>query len=193
MKRLLIHLCAMAVAVLLVGWLCMVWLGVWTHHGEVAVVPEVKALSFDEAAHTLAGADLHAHLLDSVYDAKLPAGAVINQNPRPGAKVKPGRTVYVTINAFTPRMVTIPSLADNSARQARTTLTGLGITRITERRVPSDYHDLVLGVIYKGKRLSPGARVPVDATIELEVGQGTTETPDDGNDEPAEGEELDLI
>ena len=90
-------------------------------------------------------------------------------------------------------MVTIPSLAANSALQARTTLTGLGITRITERRVPSDYHDLVLGVIYKGKRLSPGARVPVDATIELEVGQGTTETPDDGNDEPTEGEELDLI
>ncbi|MDE6581122.1 MAG: hypothetical protein K2K47_01160, partial [Duncaniella sp.] len=119
--------------------------------------------------------------------------AVINQNPRPGAKVKRGRTVYVTINAFTPRMVTIPSLADNSVRQARTTLSGLGITRITERRVPSDYHDLVLGVIYKGKRLSPGARVPVDATIELEIGQGAAEMPESADDAPAEGEELDLL
>ncbi|MDE6581183.1 MAG: PASTA domain-containing protein, partial [Duncaniella sp.] len=114
MKRLLIHICAMAVTLLLIGWICMLWLGGWTHHGEVTVVPEVKSLNFDEAARRLAGADLQAHLLDSVYDAKLPAGAVINQNPRPGAKVKPGRTVYVTINAFTPRMVTIPSLADNS-------------------------------------------------------------------------------
>ncbi|MDE6416170.1 MAG: PASTA domain-containing protein [Duncaniella sp.] len=193
MKRLLIHICAMAVTLLLIGWICMLWLGSWTHHGEVTVVPEVKSLNFDEAARRLAGADLQAHLLDSVYDAKLPAGAVINQNPRPGAKVKPGRTVYVTINAFTPRMVTIPSLADNSVRQARTTLSGLGITRITERRVPSDYHDLVLGVIYKGKRLSPGARVPVDATIELEIGQGAAETPESADDAPAEGEELDLL
>lgn len=183
----------MAVVLLIVGWGCMLWLGSWTHHGEVTVVPELKSLSYDEAAARLAGADLHAHLLDSVYDTRLPAGAVINQNPRPGAKVKPGRTVYVTINAFTPRMVTIPSLTDNSVRQARTTLNGLGITNITERRIPSDYHDLVLGVIYKGKRLSPGARVPVDAGITLEIGQGVTDVQVDSDSAPAESEELDLL
>ncbi|MDE5785639.1 MAG: PASTA domain-containing protein [Duncaniella sp.] len=193
MKRLLINICAMAAVVLLVGWMCMLWLGGWTRHGEVTVVPEVKSLNFEEAARRLASADLQAHLLDSVYDSHLPAGAVINQNPRAGAKVKPGRTVYVTINAFTPRMVTIPSLSDNSVRQARTTLNGLGITRITERRVPSDYHDLVLGVIYKGKRLSPGARVPVDATIELEIGQGLADVADSGDEAPEDGEELDLM
>ena len=33
----------------------------------------------------------------------------------------------------------------------------------------------MLAVRYKGTRLSPGARVPVNATIELEVGEGKAE------------------
>ena len=46
---------------------------------------------------------------------------------------------------------------------------------MVEKRVPSDFKDLVLGVRYKGTRLSPGARVPVNATLELEVGEGMAE------------------
>ncbi len=46
---------------------------------------------------------------------------------------------------------------------------------MVEKRVPSDFKDLVLTVRYKGTRLSPGARVPVNATIELEVGEGKAE------------------
>ncbi len=41
--------------------------------------------------------------------------------------------------------------------------------------MPSDFKDLVVGVRYKGARLMPGARVPVNASIELEVGEGMPE------------------
>ncbi|MDE6684157.1 MAG: hypothetical protein K2J94_03135, partial [Duncaniella sp.] len=63
---------------------------------------------------------------------------------------------------------------------------------IVERRVPSDFKDLVLGVRYKGVRLMPGARVPVNATLELEVGEGAPELMPDSIDE-TEDERLDLF
>lgn len=196
MKRLLIHIGAILVVALIVGWACMAWLGSWTRHGEVAIVPAVKSMSFEKASQRLAEAGLRAELLDSVYETSTPPGSVLNQTPREGAKVKPGRTVYITVNAFTPKMVTVPSLTDNSVRQARTTLNGLGITNITERRVPSDFEDLVLGVIYKGTRLSPGARVPVNANIILEIGQGSVEFTDSisgGDDAPDSSDVLELV
>ena len=197
MKRLFIHIGAIMVVALIICWICMAWLGSWTRHGEVTVVPAVKSLSYQEAQIRLADAGLKVELLDSVYETTTAPGVVLNQNPREGATVKPGRTVYVTVNAFSPRMVVIPSLADNSVRQARTTLNGLGITNISERRVPSEFQDLVLGVIYKGTRLSPGARVPVTANITLEIGQGLYEQYDsvgssDGR-EVESGELLDLV
>lgn len=194
MKRLLIHIGAIMVVALIICWICMAWLGSWTRHGEVTVVPAVKSLSYEEAQTRLAAAGLKVELLDSVYETTTAPGVVLNQNPREGATVKPGRTVYVTVNAFSPRMVVIPSLADNSVRQARTTLNGLGITNISERRVPSEFQDLVLGVIYKGTRLSPGARVPVTANITLEIGQGLYEHTDSiGSGDGSEVESSELL
>ena len=76
-------------------------------------------------------------------------------------------------------MVTLPTLTDISLRQAKSILEGLEIKNVVEKRIPSEFKDLVLGVYYKGRRLSPGARVPVNSTIELEVGQGLTDVYED--------------
>ena len=100
---------------------------------------------------------------------------MIDQNPKVGTIVKEGREIYLTINAFSPKMVSLPTLTDISLRQAKSILEGLEIKKVVEKRVPSDFKDLVLAVRYKGTRLSPGARVPVNATIELEVGEGKAE------------------
>ncbi len=89
--------------------------------------------------------------------------------------MKEGREVFLTIHAFSPKMVTLPSLTDISLRQARSILEGLDIKNIVERRVPSEFKDLVLAVRYKGARLQAGARVPAGARIELEVGEGVQE------------------
>ncbi len=114
-------------------------------------------------------------LSDSVYDKSTRPGTVIDQNPKVGTIVKEGREIYLTINAFSPKMVSLPTLTDISLRQAKSILEGLEIKKVVEKRVPSDFKDLVLTVRYKGTRLSPGARVPVNATIELEVGEGKAE------------------
>lgn len=172
MKKILLHIGLMMVAAVVICWVTMLWLDVWTRHDATVEVPSVKSATFETASSLLADEGLTAILVDSVYDKTTRPGTVIEQNPKPGTIVKEGREVYLTINALSPKMVTLPTLTDISVRQAKSILEGLEIKNVVEKRVQSDYKDLVLGVYCNGRRLSPGARVPVSATIELEVGEG---------------------
>ncbi|MBD5322895.1 MAG: PASTA domain-containing protein [Duncaniella sp.] len=192
MKKILIHIGLMIVAAFIIGWIAMIWLDKWTRHGDTITVPTVKSLAYDSAVSLLAGEGLKGIVADSVFDNSTKPGTVIEQNPKGGTIVKEGREIYLTINAFSPKMVTLPTLTDISLRQARSIIEGLDIHNIIERRVPSDYKDLVLGVRYKGVRLMPGARVPVNATIELEVGEGAPELMPDTIAE-TDDERLDLF
>lgn len=175
MKKVFLHIGIMIIVAVTIGWLAMLWLDVWTRHDDTITVPPVKTLSYGEAAARLDQHGLVAVLSDSVYDKSTRPGTVIDQNPKVGTIVKEGREIYLTINAFSPKMVSLPTLTDISLRQAKSILEGLEIKKVVEKRVPSDFKDLVLAVRYKGTRLSPGARVPVNATIELEVGEGKAE------------------
>lgn len=175
MKKILLHIGLMVIAAFAIGWMAMSWLDIWTRHDSTITVPSVKSLPYSEASVLLDAEGLVAVLSDSVYDKSTRPGTVIEQNPKVGTVVKEGREIYLTINAFSPKMVTLPALSDISVRQAKSILEGLEIKNVIEKRVPSDFKDLVLAVRYKGNRLSPGARVPVNATIELEVGEGVHE------------------
>lgn len=179
MKKIAINICAMIGVALALLWLASLWLGFWTRHGCTVEVPAVRSMPYDQAVAQLENGGLTAVLTDSVYDTRTAPGTVIEQNPKAGTVVKEGREIYLTINAFSPKMVSLPALTDISVRQARSILEGLDIKHITERRVPSDFQDLVLAVRYRGNRLMPGARVPINATIELEVGEGMTDAPAD--------------
>ena len=143
-------LTANLLAMLVVGIMLVVaamWiLNIWTEHGKVQVVPDVRTLSVKEAEQTLRGCNLLTEVVDSVYGSHGARGSVVEQVPPPGNKVKPGRTVYLTINAFETKKVTLPELIGASVRQARATLQTLGFTDIREVRVPSDYRDLVISV-----------------------------------------------
>lgn len=196
--RILIHLGIMAIVVMVVAWGAMMWLDMWTGHGKVVNVPSVKGLTYSEAVEKLRSENLVVELADSVYDTGTAPGTVLEQNPKVDTKVKPGRAVFLTINAFSPKTVTIPALNDISLRQARSILEGLGIKNIQERRVASEFKDLVLDVKYNGVRLAPGARIPVNGTIELEVGEGMPEFNDSIDVDsdaaaPIQSEQLDLF
>ena len=196
MKKILMHIGLMVLVGLAVAWMAMLWLDKWTRHGDTIVVPSVKTYSFERATQALKEDGLLAILSASGYDHRTAPGTVIEQNPKAGTVVKEGREIYLTINAFSPKMVTLPSLTDISVRQAKSILEGLEIKKVIEKRVPSDFKDLVLAVRYNGSRLSPGARVPVSATIELEVGEGlpdVLETDSIPAEESVPTEQLDLF
>ena len=168
----------------IVIWITLIALDSWTDHGKYEVVPNMKGLSYSQAQKALLATGLQAELSDSVYDNSTAPGTVIEQSPRAKTKVKPGRVVYLTINAFSPKMVVVPSLMDMSLRQARSVLEGLGIKNIKVSYVASEYKDLVMGVKFNGIQLKPGARIPATATVTIEVGQGFADSEESDEERP---------
>lgn len=174
-----INLILMIAIAILLGWLALSWLNIWTGHGDEVETPDVKGLPYHQAVERLECDGFNVELSDSVYNNRAKPGEVVDQNPASPSMVKPGRLIYLTINAFSPKMVTLPRLTDISERQARAILEGLGIKDIRTVSVMSEYPGLVLGVISRGRRMSAGARTPVNSAITLEVGDGMPETPAD--------------
>lgn len=170
-----IHIALMIVAAVFLFWVMTYCLDFWTHHGQSIQVPSVKGMSYIEACAKLEDEGFEVVLNDSVYEESAFPGMVVEQNPKVDTKVKPGRTVYLTINAFYPRTVALPNLTDISVRQARATLEGLGINDIEIVKVPSDYADLVMSAKADGQRIVPGMRVRLTSKIMLEVGEGYVE------------------
>ncbi len=167
------------------GWGALEWLDVWTDHGKEETVPDVCNRPVESAIADLELQGFKVEITDSVYDTKARPGYVVDQNPRRNTRVKPGRLIYLTINAITPKMITLPHLTDISARQAEAILQGLGIKNIAREVVISEFKDLVLSVTYNGRPISAGARVPVNAQLVLHVGSGIDEFDPDYNDSTA--------
>lgn len=160
------------ITTVVLSWLAMFFLDYWTDHGDERVVPNVKGLSYAQAESVLKVADLTVEISDSIYDSTARPGTVVEQSPHKDAKVKPGRLVYLTIVAFAPKTVTVPDISNVSLRQAQSIFEGLGIKRIKVVEVESEYEDLLLNAKYNGLPLKAGTRIPVTASITLEVGKG---------------------
>ena len=171
-------LIAISAAILL--WICLLFLDLWTHHGDNATVPEIKHLSYTEARDTLAKSGLSIEIADSIYDTSIAPGTIIESWPKAGAVVKAGRNIYVTITAFSPKEITITRpITGVSARQAISYLNALGFNNIRMVNVPSEYPDLVQSAHSDNRPIGVGSMLPVSATITLEVGVAINPTPTD--------------
>lgn len=179
------------IAIMIVSTGAMYFLDFWTHHGDVSTVPSVKGLEYTEAVTELRKGGFTVEISDSVFESSYPAGTVVEQSPRQGANVKNGRTVYLTIVAFTPRMVSVPQFMNTSLRQGRAMFEGAGIKDIRIVEVASEYKDLVLGAKFNGMPLKAGTRIPVTATVTLEVGRGYVDEPSDSTDTDIDDEYAD--
>ena len=158
-------------------WLALLFLDSWTNHGETSTVPQVKGMSYSQASLVLGEADLKAEISDSIYDRYAAPGTVIESWPRAGAVVKRGRQVYVSITAFSPKMITISMpVIGVSSRQAISYLEALGITSIRLISVPSQYPDLVENAYTSEKTLNVGTSLPITSSVTLEVGTAPVDT-----------------
>ena len=142
------------------------WLDSYTRHNEAVVVPDVKGLGMEEAAEFFKNSNLRYNVIDSVFSKDVKPGAIVELVPMAGSKVKEGRIVFVTVNALTSQMATIPEVEDLSFRQAYAI-------------VPGDFKDLALGVELHGRVLQKGEHVPLTAPLVLKVSSGDAEMPAD--------------
>ena len=157
-----LNLVAMIIVVIAIALGTLQWLDNYTRHGEAVVVPNVKGLPMRQAENEIYKQSLKAVAIDSSYVKGMPPGAILEQNPAGGSKVKKGRTVYLTINMDSAPKVSVPDIMDNSSlRQAEAKLRAL------------------YSVTYKGRTLNAGDKVPHEALLTLHVGNGNDELTND--------------
>ena len=97
-------------------------------------------------------------------------GAFLAQSPEPGAKVKAGRQIYLTINAANSPTRPLPDIADNSSlREAQARLKALGFKLGPVEYIPGD-KDWVYAVKCRGRFVYSGEQVPTDVPLILQVG-----------------------
>ena len=165
-----LNLIAMIVVVIGACWGTLLWLDHYTHHGEAYVVPNVKNKTLGEAQLALHNQKLEGLVVDSSYVKGLPDGIILDQNPAGGARVKEGRTIYLTITTSKVPLVKLPDLIDNSSlRQAEAKLKAMGF-RLTEPEYVSGEQDWIYGIKYRGRSLMSGDKVPHEAILTLCVG-----------------------
>lgn len=151
-------------------------LKLYTRHGKAVLVPDVKAMALPDALRILDREGFRYDIIDSLFVDEAVPGTIVEQTPAGSSKVKEGRIVYLSINAYSPRMITCPKVADMSMRQALSTLESRGLTDIKVQEVPSEYPDLALGLQYRGETLEAGDKIPAGSTVTLLVGNGMPET-----------------
>lgn len=150
----------------------------YTHHGEAVTIPNLTHKTFDNADHILSQLGLDMVVSDTGYIKTLPPGCILEQYPAPGERVKPGRTVFVTINATHTPTITLPDVIDNcSLREAMAKLTAMGFKLNPPQFVPGE-KDWVYGILVNGKHVAYGDKIPVDAKLTILAGNGMRDTND---------------
>ena len=97
-------------------------------------------------------------------------GAVYRQNPVPGAKVKQGRRIVLTINAVNAKKVTMPNLVGLSLRQAKAELMSRGLVLNRLVYVQDMATNNVLRQLKGNREIEPGTMIDSESAIDLVLG-----------------------
>jgi beta-lactam-binding protein with PASTA domain len=181
-KKFLRHL-GLAVAISLVLLLgTLLWLKIYTHHGNTIVVPDLAGLTMDEVDDVTSSRHLRFEVVDSVFSTEMPRGTVIKQNPNARSRVKKNRKIFLTMNAVNPEMVSMPQLIGLSFRQARLALQNAGLIQGTIKYKPDFAKNNVLQQMHDDSVINGGTVITKGAVIDLVLGMGlsskTTRVPD---------------
>ncbi len=149
------------------------WLDSYTHHGQALLVPNLYEMQVPDAERLLEQEQLRCLVVDSLYKKGVLPGAIVDQVPSIGAKVKQGRIVFLTINATHEKQVMLPNVNDLSERQAKALIAGVGLEVANVKRVESPYKGLVVGVTLQGRTLDVGEKIAIGTAVTLLVGKGS--------------------
>ena len=143
-----------------------------TNHGESVTVPDLTGIKVEELEAYLKEHELRFSVNDSSYSEEHPPLAVIRQFPKPGAKVKLNRIIYVSLNRVTPPTLPVPDLVDRSLINAEVVLKSNELKRGRIIYEASQFQNLVLEIRMNGQPVLAGTRIPKGSTIDLVVGDG---------------------
>ena len=102
---------------------------------EMVSVPDVRRRSLLDARFMIEEARLTVGEVREAYDASVPPGVVLSQDPAPGALLQRGTAVYLRVNRG-PERVILPDLVGQPLDEARRMLNDLGVTLRQVTQVP---------------------------------------------------------
>ena len=121
----------MVVAAIALFYISLLFIDVFTSHGQERRVPDVRTMTLENAINALEDAGFKWDISDSTtFSEQYPPGVVIDQDPKAGAKVKAIRVIYLKVNALHPRGVQLPRLQEVSIRQGLSILQSMGFKSI---------------------------------------------------------------
>ena len=168
----LLNLLIMAALAILLIIITFKWIESYTRHGEYIVVPDVSGMYEEEAGQALAAVGLKYEVMDYKYDKMMVEGGVIEQKPKPGAYVKDGRKIYLTLNSGKEPMRAVPDVADNSSlRAAESKLRAAGFKLDRTVYIDGDL-DWVYEIRYQGLEIAAGTEIPEGSTVTIVAGNG---------------------
>ena len=145
----------------------LLFINIYTHHGKEVSVPNICGMDQSVAQRKLEALGLRMEVTDTGYVYNAAPFSVLEQNLKPGEKVKPGRIILITINADGPRQIALPDIADNcSRREAEDKLRVLGFKLGATEYVQGD-PDWVYGIKVNGKNVMAGTKVSINSPITL--------------------------
>lgn len=188
-----INLGAIVVVLILLVVLLMSVLRSYTRHDvEHIAIPEIEGMRVDRAIQILEKQGFEYEINDTIYMDDVPLMSVVDQDPDAGFEVKPGRRIYLVINADKVPMVTMPAIAGReSYRSAINVLKASGLRLGNKIEQPSSLvrdknSEPVLEQRLHGDstQIRPGTKVRRNSRIDLVVGKMITasNTPDEGEE-----------
>lgn len=156
-----------------------VLLNIFTRHNKHVAVPDITGLTMTEASAAAGKDDLRIEVNDSLYVSTLEPGVILEQQPSAGTEVKPGRRIYVTVNASQQKIVDVPYVTGYSLRQAKNLLETAGFT--IERLVYVDdiATNNVLEESVNGRLVAAenSVRAPMGSGVVLTLGRSDNASP----------------
>ena len=118
--------------------------------------------------------DLKMLVIDSAsYNPTYPKKSVIDQDPDSGDFVKENRKIYITLNPSGYKDVEIPDLYGRTKRQANSQLIAIGFKINPVDIYVSDIaKDVVRGLVFNGKEMEIGDKIPKNSVITFKLGDG---------------------
>ena len=143
---------------------------IYTLHGKSYLLPDFTGLTEAQFKTIIRNNNLRYVIIDSIYSDDFPKGTVVEQVPKGGEYVKKSRKIFFTLNSWTEEQIIVPNLMYYGMRDVRIILDSYGLKIGELFYIPSEDTDAVLGQLYKGKPVDPGAAVPKGSTIDLIIG-----------------------
>ena len=170
----LLNSALMVLALVALGYIALLFLDVFTSHGQQVQVPDVRNLPLEKAIEILEDAGLRWDISDSTtfYENYKP-GTVIDQDPKAKSYIKKIRIIYLNVNAMHAPIIPLPKLVDLPGRQGVAMLKAMGFKHVALDSVPSEMDGLILQVTVDGHNVAPGKPVSVNSQIKIMVGDGS--------------------